>query len=91
MDFEWDPAKAAANLQRHGVTFEEATTAFLDPNALTVYDELHSDDEDRYLTIGHSQRGRLLIISHTDRDGAIRIISVRKPTRREENVYNDRR
>jgi hypothetical protein len=90
MDFEWDEQKAAKNISKHGVSFHEAATVFGDPLALTFYDPDHSDDEDRYLTIGHSEEGKLIIISHTDREDRIRIISARRATRREGKAYEER-
>jgi len=89
LDFEWDLNKAAANVGKHGVTFDEAATVFGDSLSLTVYDPDHSYDEDRYITMGTSADGRLLIVSHTDRDDRIRIISARKATRRERKVYEN--
>jgi uncharacterized DUF497 family protein len=71
MDFEWDPRKAKINLRKHGVSFTEAGTVFGDNFAITVPDPDHSNDEDRYITIGWSDRRRLLVISHTDRGGRI--------------------
>ena len=68
MEFEWDELKATRNLVKHGVTFQEAATVFGDPLALTVSDPDHSDDEDRFLTFGHSSEGNLLVVSHTDRE-----------------------
>jgi uncharacterized protein len=65
-DFEWDPKKAARNLAKHGVSFHEAGTVFGDPTALTFSDPDHSEDEDRFLTFGHSVDGQLLIVSPTD-------------------------
>jgi uncharacterized DUF497 family protein len=67
MEFEWDPAKAARNLAKHGVTSQEAATVFGDPLAIRYVDPDHSGDEDRFLTFGHSNAGHLLIVSHTDR------------------------
>ena len=87
MEFEWDPDKAAGNLAKHGVSFQEAASVFGDPLAITYYDPDHSDDEDRYLTFGHSAGGRLLVISHTDRGEGTRIISARPMTRRERQKY----
>ena len=89
LNFECDPNKAAANVGKHGVTFDEAATVFGDSLSLTVYDPDHSYDEDRYITMGTSADGRLLIVSHTDRDDRIRIISARKATRRERKVYEN--
>lgn len=85
--FEWDPNKAELNLEKHGVAFEEATSVFADLMFITVVDDEHSIDEERYITIGMSAQGRLLMIAHTDRDGRIRIISVRKATKAEEQFY----
>lgn len=87
LQFEWDPNKAARNVENHQVSFEEAATVFDDPLFITVIDEEHSVEEERYITIGLSQRGRLLLGAHTDRAGRIRIISARKATRREEQFY----
>jgi len=87
LQFEWDPNKATRNVEKHQVSFEEATTVFDDPLFITVIDEEHSVEEERYITIGLSQRGRLLLVAHTDRAGRIRIISARKATKREERFY----
>ena len=80
MEFEWDREKARRNLQKHRVSFDEAVTIFYDPLAATIDDPDHSTDEQRYLTIGHSARGRLLIVGHVDRGTAVRIISARRAT-----------
>jgi len=85
--FEWDPAKAERNLAKHGVSFEEAVTAFSDPLSLTVFDPDHSVEEDRYVLQGVSSLGRLLVVAHTDRAARIRIISARLATRRERRSY----
>ena len=87
MEFEWDDAKATMNEQKHGVSFSEAMTVFGDPLSLTGYDPDHSDDEDRFITVGLSTVGRLLIVSHTDRDDKIRIISAREANRAERKDY----
>ncbi len=89
MEFEWDPDKAARNLAKHGMSFNEAGTAFGDPLAITYDDPDHSDEEDRFLTFGHSCEGRLLVVSHTDRGACIRIISARKATRKERKQYEE--
>jgi uncharacterized DUF497 family protein len=89
MEFEWDPDKAARNLVKHGVAFAEAGTVFGDPLAITYFDPDHSDDEDRFLTFGESNQGRLLVVSHTDREDRIRIISARIATRRERKIYEE--
>ena len=87
LQFEWDPNKATRNVEKHQVSFEEAATEFDDLLFITVIDEEHSVEEERYITIGLSQRGRLLLVAHTDRAGQIRIISARKATKREEKFY----
>jgi uncharacterized DUF497 family protein len=89
MDFEWDPDKAARNLAKHGVSFSEAATVFGDPLALTYLDPDHSEDEDRFLTFGESDRGRLLVVSHTDRENRTRIINARRATRKERKGYEE--
>ena len=89
MEFEWDPNKAASNLAKHDISFHEASTVFGDLLALTFPDPDHSHDETRYITIGESIQGRLLIISHTDLGQQIRIISARKVTRRERRIYEN--
>src|SRR5437868_3527374 len=89
MEFEGDSKKAIANLATHGVSFHEAATVFSDPLAITYYDPDHSDDEDRFLTFGHSIQGRLLVVSHTDRNDRTRIISARQATRRERRQYEE--
>jgi len=77
MRFEWDPKKAAVNLRKHSVSFEDATTVLEDDLSLTGEDPDHSEDEERMVTFGLSSRGRLLAVSHTDRQGTIRIITTR--------------
>ncbi len=89
MEFEWDPDKAARNLSKHGVPFQEAATVFGDWLAITYYDPDHSDDEDRFLTFGHSKEGHLLVGSHTDRNDRTRIISARETTRKERKQYEE--
>ncbi len=89
MDFEWDDAKAAANERKHGVSFPEAMTVFGDPLSITGDDPGHADVEDRFLTVGKSVDGRLIIVSHTDRGDSIRIISARLASRRERKDYED--
>jgi uncharacterized DUF497 family protein len=89
MDFEWDDAKAESNERKHGVSFTEAMTIFADPLSVTGYDPRHADDEDRFLTMGTSVVGRVLVVSHTDRGDAVRIISARVATRRERKDYED--
>jgi uncharacterized DUF497 family protein len=85
--FEWDEEKARKNLKKHGVSFEEASTILGDPLSLTIYDPLHSEEEDRFVTLGESDKSRLLVVVFTDRDSRIRIISARVATRRERKDY----
>ncbi len=89
MDFEWDDQKDEINLRKHGVTFAEAATVFDDPLAITFFDPDHSQEESRFLTIGMSIDGRVLILSHTDRGENIRIISARAATRFERKGYEN--
>jgi len=85
--YEWDPVKAAANVKKHRVRFEEAASVFRDPLALTFPDPDHSDEEDREITIGFSVKRRVLFVSPAAREGRIRIISARRATRREQRQY----
>lgn len=85
--FEWDETKAATNLRKHGVPFEEAASVFSDPLAYTFDDPDHSVGEQRLLTFGLSQSGRLLAVVHAERGRAIRIISARRATRHERGIY----
>lgn len=87
MDFEWDDRKADYNLQKHGVSFREAATVFYDPLAITFTDPDHADDEDRFIVIGMSAHGRLLMVAHTDRGNRIRIISARTLKPKERRLY----
>ncbi len=87
MQFEWDPAKAAANLKRHRVSFHEAATVLEDPLSTTFADEAHSEAEVRFLTIGASTRGHVLVVAHTERNDTVRVISARRATRREREFY----
>ena len=89
MSFEWDPKKAAANQRKHGVTFEEASSALRDSFSATAHDPDHLEDEDRFVTFGVSSRGRLLAVSHTDRENLIRIISARIATNVERQIYEE--
>jgi len=91
LEFEWDPHKEKRNIQKHDVTFHEASAVFGDPLSWTFPDPDHSIDEDRFLTVGTSSNGRMLIVSHTDRGDKIRIISSRKMTRVERRYYEQRR
>lgn len=87
MEFEWDPRKAAHNRRKHGVDFVEAATVFDDPLSMTFPDPDHSRDGDRFIIIGTSKLGRLLIVSHMDRANVTRIISARSVTNRERKLY----
>jgi uncharacterized DUF497 family protein len=85
--FEWDSVKAIANAEKHGVTFDEASTVFGDPLALLMPDPDHSDDEERYLLLGMSTRQRLLVVAFAERPPRTRLISARRATRRERRGY----
>lgn len=85
--FEWDESKALMNEQKHGVSFDEAVTVFEDPLSLTIVDEAHSEAEDRFVDIGESRSGRLLVVVYTERDETIRIISCRPATSAERRAY----
>jgi uncharacterized DUF497 family protein len=89
MKIEWDPKKARVNLRKHRVSFEEAATAMSDPMAATGTDPDHSITEDRYITFGVSERGRLLVVAHTEEDETIRIISARLASKKEREIYED--
>ena len=87
--FEWDPEKAAANLTKHGVSFEEALSVFSDPLARIFDDADHSHEEEREIIIGHSAKHRLLLVCFTAREIAIRLFSARRATRRERQDYEE--
>ena len=87
MQFEWDPDKAESNAAKHDVEFVEASTVFADPLELTIQDPDHSSDEDRFLSLGISSKGRLLVVSFTERSQRIRLISARPATPRERRQY----
>ena len=87
MEFECDTEKAAANVRRRRVSFNEPATVLGDPLSTTFPDEAHSEGEMRFVTVGVSQRGRLLLVAHTDRNDTIRIIRARRATRREREFY----
>jgi uncharacterized protein len=87
MQFQWNPDKASSNLQKHGVSFEDAVTVFGDPLAVTISDPDRSVGEFRLLTIGFSRFQQLLVVSHTERDNQIRLISARLATRKERKSY----
>ncbi len=89
--FEWDPRKAVANLRKHGVSFDEAATAFGDPFGIVVDDPRHSTNEARVALLGQSESSRLLAVMFTERGDRIRLISARKATRREHRHYEEGR
>ena len=89
MRFEWDKEKAKRNLEKHGVSFHEAVTVFGDPLAVTFNDPDHSIGEYRYLTFGLSRVDRLLVVSHTEERGYMRIINARVMTKREQRIYEE--
>lgn len=89
MEFEWDESKDAANLSKHGVSFNEAKTVFEDTLYVIFYDPNHSVSEQRYIIIGESVQKRILIVAFTERDNVIRLISARKATRREREDYEE--
>jgi len=89
MQFDWDSTKAATNLSKHGVSFDEAKTVFDDQLYVDFYDPDHSDGEQRYIIIGQSQQGRLLMVSYTESNDTIRIISSREVTRTEREAYEE--
>lgn len=91
IEFEWDPAKASTNLKKHGVALGEAATVFGDVSSFTWFDRQRSGGEERYLTLGLSRFGRMLVVAHTERGEHIRIISARKATRRETEFYDQNR
>jgi uncharacterized protein len=90
VNFEWDPRKEARNIRKHGVSFHEAATVFGDPLALTYHDPDHSISEERFITVGISSTGRLLILAHGDSGENIRIISARETTPRERTNYEEK-
>lgn len=87
--FEWDEEKAKANLKKHRVGFDEATTIFTDPYSMTIHDPDHSADEQRYIAIGTSDKGRVLVVVYTERGSNIRIVSCRKTTPSERELYEE--
>ena len=89
MQFEWDAAKDQQNQSKHGVSFDEASTVFGDPFAVTIDDPDHSSEEYRLLTTGYSNQQRLIIVAHTDRDERIRIVSARDVAAAERQVYEE--
>ena len=89
MQYEWNAAKAGANLRKHGVSFEEASSVFYDDFAATGEDPDHSSGEHRFITFGVSSQGRLLVVAHTDRGDVVRIISARPATAAERRLYEE--
>jgi uncharacterized DUF497 family protein len=89
MEFEWHEDKVEANLAKHGVSFAEAKTVFDDPLYIDFYDPDHSEDEDRYIIVGQSQQHRLLVVSYTERQNTVRLISAREATRMEKEAYEE--
>jgi len=89
-NFEWDEKKADDNLRKHGVSFDEAKTVFNDPFSVTIHDPDHSSDEQRYIDIGLSSKGRLIVVSYTERGEKIRIINSREATKKEEREYENK-
>lgn len=89
MHFEWDAVKAAKNFRKHRISFKEASTVFYDRLAVTGADPDHSEGEERLITFGLSSTGQLLVVSHTERGKAVRIISARRATLRERQIYEE--
>jgi len=89
--FEWNLQKASANIKKHGVTFEEASTVFRDPLSFTIMDPDHSESENRFLDLGYSNLQRLLVVSYVERAEIVRIISARLATRRESKLYEEKK
>jgi uncharacterized DUF497 family protein len=90
LNFEWDEDKAAANLKKHKISFEEAKTVFADPFAITIDDPKHSLEEYRFIDTGMSADGKVLVVSYTEREQKIRLISCRKATKTEHKIYEER-
>lgn len=89
VEFEWNPEKATRNLEKHGVSFEEAQTVFDDDLFIVFADPDHSEEENRHLIMGQSKQGRLLVVSYTERSRRVRLISARKATRQERKAYEE--
>jgi uncharacterized protein len=89
LNFEWDESKARTNLRKHKISFEEASTVFADSLSRTIPDPLHSEEEDRFVILGESNRSRLLVVVFTERGENIRIISARLATRRERQDHEE--
>ena len=91
LQFEWDEKKAQSNLRKHGISFEEATTAFGDTLSITIDDPLHSQDEDRLILIGLSEALKTLVVVHVEKRDTVRIISARKASKNEKQFYEENR
>ncbi len=89
LSFEWDEEKAAENYRKHKITFEEGVMVFSDPFSVTIDDPVHSANEQRFVDMGTSERGRILVVSYTERGGQIRIISCRKASRIERRQHEE--
>jgi hypothetical protein len=87
--FEWNARKAAGNLRKHGVSFDEAASVFFDPLSATGDDPDHSIEERRFVTFGKSSSGRLLVVAHVDREDKVRVITAREATRAERKLYEE--
>ncbi len=87
MSFEWDEEKAKSNIDKHGISFDEATSVFDDPLFLTFADPAHSIQEQRFVIMGESARGRLLVVAYTERADTTRLISARSVTKKERKAY----
>ena len=87
--FEWDDTKARSNLSKHSISFEEASTVFGDTNSITITDPVHSLSEERYVVLGQSYKGKLMVVAHTERGENIRIISARQANRKERKTYEE--
>jgi uncharacterized DUF497 family protein len=88
-EFEWDDNKARSNLKKHGISFEEAVTIFNDPDIATIVDPYHSENEERFVSLGMSFIRRLLLVVHAERNERIRLISARKATETERKIYEN--
>jgi len=89
MKFDWDPSKAKRNLAKHGVSFEEAATAFEDPLYVDFFDPEHSQEENRYIRVGSSNQKRILVVAYSEREEQTRIISARPATKHERQAYEE--
>jgi len=90
VEFEWNDQKANSNLKKHGVSFDEGATIFNDPEIATIFDPDHSKDEERYISLGTSIQGNLLVVVHAEREERIRVISCRRATKPERKAYENK-